>query len=65
MKASMLVIRLNDLIAEHGDLDVQFAQVDQAELEVEIKGVCTRMDSEENSNGFLICDEDTLDAFVE
>ena len=65
MKASELIKQLDTLIKLHGDQDVTFPDISGDDDDIEIAGIAVGQDKDEKPYNFLICDEETLLAFLE
>jgi len=68
MKSSELRVKLGVLEKKHGDQEVFFAAEcsnGEGTLEIEIKDIAISTDDDGHPGSFLICDEDTLDGFIE
>ncbi len=65
MKASKLAEKLNYIINIHGDQDVKIPG-NENECDTDIHGIAISMEKEgKKADGFLICDQNTLEAFYE
>lgn len=68
MKASEVVVKLQELIKEHGDLEVTVFEPDKledGELSETIAHIAISCDDADKPVGFTFCDEETAESFIE
>ncbi len=66
MKLSKMIEKAQELLKEHGDVDVNILDSGNDDsAEVEAAGFSVLIDDDGKALSVLLCDADTLDAFVE